>query len=248
MSTLTSTIRAILAVLCLGVLACGSTPGGGTDTSDETTGGSTSNQPTSGGEEWQPCSAASPCPDGQFCFNGVCALGCQSDGDCADNQFCGTEDDMLCHNKQVTTCPEVPCVEGQVCVNGFCSTPPPDTQCDPLNQPDGCESDALCVELEEGDPECYTFPYCAEDGTCPIGTQGAVCNDDLVPGKDKICLIGLCTAAAHCPADWKCVKFEPGGVIGFCSNGGFGELCHSGDECASGTCTQPVPGVPGTCA
>lgn len=250
MTTFTSTLRATLAALCLGALGCNSSLGDATDggTGTDGTTGNNSSNPTSGGGEWQPCSANNPCPDGQFCFNGVCAVGCQSDGDCADNQYCATDDDRLCHNKEVSTCPDTPCVEGQVCVNGFCSTPPPDTECDPTSLPDGCESNALCIEHEEGQPECYTFPYCSQDDTCPIGTEGAVCNTDLVPDKDKICLIGLCTDASHCPAEWKCVDFEPNGVIGFCSNGAFGNPCNSNDECISGTCSQPFPGVPGTCA
>lgn len=251
MTTFTSTLRATLAALCLAALGCNSSLGDATDGGTETggsTGGNSSN-PTSGSDDFWPCSASKACPDGQFCFNGVCAIGCLSDKDCADNQFCATDDDMLCHNKQVPTCPDTPCVEGQVCVNGFCSTPPPDTQCDPTTLPDGCESNALCIEHEEGKAECYTFPYCSQDGTCPVGTEGAVCNDGLAQGKDKICLIGLCTADTHCPADWNCVKFEANGVIGYCSNGGFGELCDSNDQCVSGVCMlPPIPGEPGFCA
>jgi len=245
-TTTTLKLRSIFAALCLA--ACNASLGDGTDTSDETDGNATaaSNSNGDSGDEWQPCSAANACPDGQFCFNGICAIGCQSDGDCADNQYCATDDDMLCHNKEVTICPEVPCAEGQVCVNGFCSTPPPSTECSTEMLPDGCESNALCVEAEEGAPKCYTFPYCSEDGTCPVGTQGAVCNNDLID-KDKICLIGLCTEVANCPADWSCVKFETNGVIGFCSNGGVGSPCTGNEECVSGTCSLPFPGVPGFC-
>ena len=47
-------------------------------------------------------------------------------------------------------------------------------------------------------------------------------NDGLIPGKDKICLPGLCTEAEHCPGDWSCVEFETGSVIGYCSSGSVG--------------------------
>lgn len=242
----TTMIRSTLAALCLGLFACnpslGETTAGGSET-----GGETGENPTSGGSnEWQPCSAGNPCPDGQFCFNGVCALGCNSDGDCAEDQYCATEGDRLCHNKEVSTCPDVPCAEGQVCVNGFCSTPPPATQCEPFAPEDGCEKNALCLEVEEGQPKCYTFPYCPADGDCPVGLQGAVCNDELIPGKDKICLVSACLDGSHCPAEFMCVMFE-GSALGYCSSGATGEPCNDGSECKSGTCNVPVPGLPGFC-
>ncbi|HEY8380113.1 MAG TPA: hypothetical protein VIK91_26665, partial [Nannocystis sp.] len=234
MTNFTTILRTTLAVLCLGALGCNSnignaTEGGGESDTDASTSGKTTNSssdPTDGGEiPFGFCDNKHPCPDGQFCFNGICEIGCNSDNDCAENQYCATDDDRLCHNKTVTTCPEVPCAETQVCVNGFCSTPPPEKECEPFSPDDGCEKNAVCAEIEEGEPKCYTFPYCAQDDTCPVGTQGAVCNVDLLPNKDKICLVGLCTAASHCPKDWKCVKFEVNGVIGYCSSGAPGNEC-----------------------
>jgi hypothetical protein len=244
----TTTIRSTLIALCLGLFACnpsiGETSAGGTETD-----GGTGNNPTSGGSEgeWQPCNAGNPCPDGQFCFNGICALGCNSDGDCANDQYCATEGDRLCHNKEVTTCPEVACAEGQVCVNGFCSTPPPATQCEPFAPEDGCEKNALCLEVEEGMAKCYSFPYCPADGVCPVGLQGAVCNNDLIPGKDKICLVSACLDVSHCPSEFKCVMFE-GDPLGYCSSGAFGEPCNGPGDCNSNVCDMPFPGFPGFCA
>lgn len=240
MTTITMKFRHALAALCL--VACNGSFGDMTDGSEETS----ATNPTAG-EEWMPCSAANACPDGQFCFNGLCALGCQSDGDCADNQYCGTEDDKLCHNKEVSTCPDVACAEGQMCVDGFCSTPPSDEVCMEGAPVDGCEANALCFEADESGAKCYTFPYCAQDGTCPVGTQGAVCNDGIIPEKDKICLVGLCTAAEHCPAEWFCVEFEANSVLGYCSNGGVGSVCSSAAECLSGNCQMAFPGLPGVC-
>lgn len=248
-STITMKIRTTLAALSLGALACNPSLGDMTESGGEETGNTSS--PTSGGSNsgggFEPCSAANPCPDGQFCFNGLCAVGCNSDGDCADGQYCATDGDRLCHNAEVTTCPDVPCADGQICVNGFCSTPPADTSCMPASVDDGCEKNAVCLEQEEGMPKCYTFPYCPQDGVCPVGAQGAVCNDGLLADKDQICLVGACTAVEHCPADWSCVKLE-GSVIGFCSSGVAGSPCDTNDQCMSNNCSIPIPGFPGICA
>ncbi|MCY0993757.1 hypothetical protein OV203_41855 [Nannocystis sp. ILAH1] len=254
-TTTTLKLRSLFAALCLA--ACNASLGDGTDSSDETDGASTASTNPSGtptdpsgdpsGDPNAPCSAANACPDGQFCWNGICAIGCTSDGDCAENQFCATDTDMLCHNKEVTTCPEVPCAEGQVCKSGFCSTPPPPTQCTPSPVDDGCESNAVCFQESEDKASCYTLPYCSQDDTCPTGTEGAVCNNGLLPDKDKICLIGLCTEVANCPADWKCVKDQPNAVVGYCSDGGTFAPCSTNEDCASNVCDLPFPGQSGFC-
>ncbi|WAS92127.1 hypothetical protein [Nannocystis punicea] len=249
--TTTLTIRSLFAAVCLA--ACSPSLGDMTDGSDDTgadpTGASnpTGTPTTTDGDVPGPCSSSNPCPDGQFCWNGLCALGCNSNEDCADDQFCATDTDRLCHNKEVTTCPDVPCEEGQVCVNGFCSTPPPDTQCTPSLTDDGCESNAVCLYSSEEEAKCYTLPYCAQDDTCPVGPEGAVCNTDILTAKDKICLIGLCTEASHCPADWKCVKDQPNAVIGYCSDGGPFAPCSSNEDCFSNVCNLPFPGEAGLC-
>lgn len=228
--------------------------GGGTGTGGGS-GGGTAN--TGGGgneviELW--CSSSRPCPSGQFCFNGLCALGCQSNGDCRSDQYCDTEGDRLCHNVTVPTCAVAgDCAEQQICTAGFCSTPPPQTQCDPDQVPsgnDGCDSRSVC--FDEGSssmpaPKCHTFPACAADKTCPTGTSGAVCNDGLIPNKDKICLIGLCRVVDHCPADWACVRGVSTDVLGLCSPKTSGSPCSSAADCLSGSCYQPVPGFLGFC-
>lgn len=200
------------------------------------------------------CSSSRPCPSGQFCFNGLCALGCTSNGNCRADQFCDTEGDRLCHNNSVPTCNVAgDCAEQQICTAGFCSTPPPQTQCDPDQAPNGtdnCDSKSVC--FDDGDygnpnPKCHTFPACAADKTCPTGAKGAVCNDDLIPNKEKICLIGLCRVVANCPADWACVKGVSTDVLGWCSPRSPGSPCAGAADCLSGRCSQPVPGFVGFC-
>ncbi len=219
-------------------LGCQPSIGDATDTNDEESDSDsnpTSNQPT-GGDDFGLCNADNPCPSGQFCFNGLCSLGCNSNGDCADDQYCDTEFKQ-CHNKEVQTCPDTPCPSGQECVQGLCSAGSTNKACEQMpNGQDGCASNELCFDDEEaGKAECYPFPACGEDGSCPTGTEGAVCNNDFIPSKDRICLIGLCETTDNCPAGQNCIKFQ-GFPVGECSNGSFGESCTMDSHCLSNNC------------
>ena len=116
----------------------------------------------------------------------------------------------------------------------------------------GCESNAVCLQdLDTEETACYTMPPCGENGACPVGLQGAVCNKsgstEYLPNKDAICLIGVCEDAGNCPADWFCVRFQANDPLGFCSSGGFGEPCSTNEECLSGNCFSPAPGFPAFC-
>lgn len=217
----------------------------GNDGGDET--GNDSNGDGGGdGDGFSPCSSSNPCSDGQFCFNGLCAIGCLSDGDCASEQYCATESDMLCHAKEVPTCTSADqCASSQVCINGYCSAMPEDTSCnleDYIN--DGCDSTSVCLEdpKVEGKGLCYEMPACSVDGTCPVGLQGAVCNDGEFPSKDAICLVGLCDSVDNCPAEWACVRFN-NSALGACGNRGFGSPCVTAADCDSGNCFEiPLAG------
>jgi hypothetical protein len=199
------------------------------------------------------CSSSRPCPNNQFCFNGLCAYGCTSNAHCASDQYCNTEGDRTCHNKTVATCPETACAENQACTNGFCSTPVPSspgsTGCDPqkvVTGNDGCDKSSICI-AQESTSKCYQFPACAEDKTCPTGTQGAVCHTGELPNKGNICLIGLCKQNAHCPSSWNCVRGSAADVFGVCSNGSTGSLCSDSGQCLSLNCMKVGSGLPGMC-
>ncbi len=213
---------------------------------DETDGASETGDAQSGSAEgggFEPCSEDNMCPDGQFCFNGLCALGCTNNDNCADDQYCDTSS-LLCQNNEVPSCGgNGDCLGDQLCLEGLCSTPPPSTACTPDGSPDGCESNAICFEDDVA--ACYTMPACGEDGSCPVGLGGAVCNNDYLPNKDRICLLGACETAENCPADWSCAK-PPGGPLGFCSSGTIGSPCTDATECVSGVCNNPL-GILGIC-
>ena len=230
----------IAIVLILSAFGCDADLGtlnGDTEGSSNAEGGSAED----GG--FEPCSNDTPCPDGQFCWNGLCALGCTNNGDCADDQYCDTTS-MLCHNSEVPSCGSIDdCAGDQICVDGLCTTVD-DTSCEFGGSPDGCESNAVCLE-DGADTVCYTMPACSEDGTCPTGLVGAVCNDGYLPDKDRVCLLGACQSDTHCPDLWSCIA--PGGaVLGTCSSGALGMPCIDGDDCNSGQCTNPL-GTVGLC-
>ncbi|HCF58610.1 MAG TPA: hypothetical protein DFS52_11545 [Myxococcales bacterium] len=206
---------------------------------------------TGGYSASKPCGDANKCPTGQFCYNGLCALGCNSNGDCAADQYCDTEWSRLCQNKVVKSCPDTPCPEAQTCVQSLCTAKEqPKQTCNPDSFNDGCAENAFCIEEDENqDPQCMTFSACGEDGTCPAGLFGALCNENLITNKARVCLPGLCKEAGNCPANWVCVKMTSTDPVGFCSNGGLSSMCTKPEECVSPfICQQPMPGMAGVCA
>jgi hypothetical protein len=205
------------------------------------------------------CSADARCPDGQWCFNGFCAPGCMSDNDCAQNQYCDTrfnpdQGDLashLCVNKTVSGCSnDDQCSEGQKCVMGLCSAAAEPTQCTPrVDGQDGCDSYSICLDISETEQEqysCVSFPPCPQNGICPVGQMGSVCNDDDIPGKEAICLTSLCKTKDNCPGVFKCVLMSA--TLGMCSDGSMGMPCKTKTDCnQSLDCSGALTGGPGFC-
>lgn len=258
-------IGSLLSLVCLAAAlsACGPTSApsatdGGTQSNgtDAGSNNNTNNQGGGGDGDRLPCSSTNKCPSGQFCFNGICALGCTSNDNCADDQYCDTADlgpPYFCKNKTVPACPSTPCAEGQTCRNGLCSaTEVVSTQCTPTpSGNDGCDKYAVCLDDDEEGPQpaaCFSFPPCPEDGMCPAGTTGAVCNDGHLPNKGRFCMTGLCSTSLNCPTDWKCVKQASNQPLGFCSSAGPNAMCFQNSDCLSMMCVLPGgPGFPGFC-
>ena len=173
------------------------------------------------------CSSSNPCPSGQFCWNGSCALGCTSDDNCDDDSYCNVNH---CAPTEVPTCSDdAECGDGFACVFDYCAVIPV--------EPEGCRWND---NLQDG---------CAgnEDGDCPVGEAGAVCNEGYIPTKERICLVGLCATQADCPANLRCVVFA--GDVGSCNPPGVqGSPCTVDADCIDGlTCDAFAPGLPNLC-
>ncbi|XXF77577.1 Dickkopf N-terminal cysteine-rich domain-containing protein [Myxococcaceae bacterium GXIMD 01537] len=219
---------------------------------------------TNGGGDKLPeglCNAKNRCPDGQFCFNGICALGCTNNSNCASDQYCDTGDGVpsFCKNKTVPTCTaDTQCAASQVCFKGFCSLKPPEVKptCDPAkagSAEDGCDKYAVCNDPDQNnnttrDAYCASFPPCPESGVCPTGLAGALCNDGYLTGKGRFCMEGMCKENSNCPSSWNCVRPFANSVVGFCSPGSIGTPCATNSHCLSGNCMAPPgTGMAGVC-
>jgi hypothetical protein len=175
------------------------------------------------------------------CLDGSLGTSKGDDGDTGDSGTSGGE--TLACTPGADTCPDE-----LVCIAGAC-TPPGGALCSPDALPfqDGCASDESCFEdpTTSGGEDvvfrCYALPPCPDDAPCPVTEFGAVCNDGLVAGKERVCLLGMCTDSAnHCPNEWKCIADAPGN-LGQCSDGRFGMPCALDADCNSGSCLFAFP-------
>lgn len=200
------------------------------------------------------CSPSDPCKPGHACHNGACAKGCNTDGDCEDGEYCAMEAGQVCQPLEIPSCPEVACTDTQACVNGMCGTQT-GTPCgaSPFSEADGCPDDQLCLGqvfvngtmVEQN--QCYTFPSCGPDLTCPVGSRGALCTLGVFPDKDAFCVPGMCLGVEHCPESFACVRPNTMTLTGACSDGAIGSLCATTADCNASSCVIEVPGLLGTC-
>lgn len=137
---------------------------------------------------------------------------------------------------------DMPCADGLMCLGGLCVGEGSQATCTPdFSFADGCQGDELCYQDPNSpfdDPvyRCYPMPRCPDSGECPVGQYGSVCNEQLIAGKDRICLLGMCLdASSDCNANQQCVADTPG-VLGFCSDGAVGSYCLLDSHCDSGNC------------
>jgi hypothetical protein len=159
---------------------------------------------------------------------------CVTDDDCVQGScvqgVCGARDPLL-------PCPDSPCTAPDTCLHGLCveiyrATP----DCTVGSADDGCTSDAVCFDDVDLGPQCWRFPPCPS-GSCDVGRFGAVCHDGRIPGKDLICLAGMCDDAGDCPSTWRCLRFFSSDPYGQCSSGAGGSFCLGPNDCDSQSCT-----------
>ncbi|WP_373045497.1 hypothetical protein [Vulgatibacter sp.] len=110
---------------------------------------------------------------------------------------------------------------------------------------DDCGGTSLCVP-DADDPAvgtCAQMRACDPDGSCPVGSEGAVCSEGIVEREEAICLRGLCSASSDCPSGF--VYDSLSGVVGVCTESGEVDApCESQADCGRGLeCLQPYRGA-----
>ncbi len=172
--------------------------------------------------EW---GAPAPCPAGEICSNGACAVNCSNECaagsvQCAGNGFqsCGDHDDDACLEwSGIVGCQDGTSCSGGVCTR-FCANECEGqaTRCGPgglqnCGQFDGDD----CLEWSPGAP-------CPEGGVCDAGACAQVCNDE--------CMAGVldCDGASVI----ECGNFDADG----CSEWSLGIPCADGEVCNGGAC------------
>jgi len=111
---------------------------------------------------------------------------------------------------------------------------------------DGCDDFSICLDTDPGEQEelaCTSFPPCPKDGKCPVGLVGAVCNNEIIPQKGRMCLTGLCQDINNCPTQFKCITPD-GSNLGMCSNGTMGMPCKDKTDCQDNLGCLTGPGMP----
>ena len=212
--------------------------------------------------------AARGCPAGQACLNGICAQRCPGGAGCPAGTYCeGTAAlDQVCAPIQAIACTTLlDCPAPQSCPTGLCTSTEllgdggRTGNCIAGQPDDNCSADAICVNGASGSPSCLGLPACSQDGGCPAGNSGAVCNvrpdgGRVFPTKQRVCLVQFCESNADCPQTAPpnqpppahCVNGN-GVALSFCSNGVKGAPCLKPADCNSNTCNGADGSAFGTC-
>jgi len=209
------------------------------------------------------------CPAGQACLNGICSQRCTGGAACPAGTYCEGDAsiDEVCAPVQAISCTTLlQCPAPQTCGSGLCTSTEllgdggRSGNCIPGAPDDGCSADGVCVTGASQSPSCLGLPPCSQDGGCPTGVAGAVCNvrsdgGRLFPNKQRVCLVSFCETNADCPqtnpqpgvpAAPHCVN-EKGVSQSFCSPGVPGSPCLAPADCNTNVCNGSDGSAFGTC-
>jgi hypothetical protein len=218
------------------------------------------------------------CAAGTRCVNRncvpSCAAGCPAGTYCegpAPRDFCVPVTAIACANSRNCPAPQVcflgPPACSNFCTRGVCASQ--QLRADGGYQgclvnagaDDACGPDAVCYTLGATTGTvnaCVGLPACNQDGGCPGGTFGSVCNDALpdggqiLPGKQRICLFSYCLRDSDCNQSGHCfhtTSAEPGR----CNFGLAGDPCFTKADCFNAQSCAGADGgvldggVPGAC-
>ncbi len=154
----------------------------------------------------QTCIMSEECPDGELCFDGICAEDACTDVECPNPQVCyagacyepcivdgDCTSPNLCYADRCTDdpCADVLCASGQACVSGTCFAVC--AQDDDCAFPDVCW-DERCAEDPCSDIQCATIQICFDGECLPRCGPGELGCADLGTCADAPCLAGtVCT-------------------------------------------------------
>lgn len=231
------------------------------------------------------------CTAGTACVNSVCVPTCTGDaGDCPAGQYCEAcatpggcasgalpPRNVCAWNTPISCTKNTDCPFPQNCVGagpsiyGLCQSGEflgdGRQNLDCTLDPDNCAPDAIC-QIQQGAngtfKQCVGLPACGQDGSCPTGIYGSVCNDknpidggQIISGKQRICLYSLCVTNSDCPtnsvATTHCFRTDKNVPYGGCKFGQVGDPCFSDADCpqaarcAGAAGSFEDGGTPGTC-
>ena len=200
------------------------------------------------------------CGAGTVCNNGTCTPTCAADGTgCPTGTYCeGTDPGrQVCAPNALTTCTsDQNCPLPQFCRSGLCLSV--ELRRDGGFQgcllgaaDDACAGEAICLQSQTSTTvlnNCIGMPACPQDGICPVGNYGSVCNDlpdgggRLFANKQRICLFSFCNTTANCPQGDACFLPTKGKLAGQCQSGSPGDLCFSQADCFNSTACAGADG------
>ena len=209
------------------------------------------------------------CPAGTDCVNSICTQTCSDGGACGAGAYCTAAADpqaaeAVCAPITTIACRTLfDCPSPQRCFHGVCASIEPRADgtkrfCLTGQADDKCGSDAICSQLTDPNngqliSDCLGLPACSQNGACPPGDLGSVCNDgrqldggQLFSGKQRLCLPGFCTQDTDCPAQLHCFSPNRSDALGTCNNGRAGSPCFTGGDCFNSpqvSCNYPDGGV-----
>ena len=211
------------------------------------------------------------CATGTRCVNRICVPTCTGGTACPSGTYCGgpAAPEDVCTSVAASTCATTAdCPTPQKCLVGFCASAQLRADggfqgCVRNDPNDACGTDAVCYALVTSSGgianTCVGLPGCSQDGGCPVGPLGGVCNDGnladggpLIPGKGRICLATYCVRETDCNSTWHCFHRTPQ-PLGNCSFGQVGDPCFTNADCINSSgCTGADGGlldggVPGAC-
>jgi hypothetical protein len=201
------------------------------------------------------------CAAGTECVNNVCVPTCADGGAaCPSGTYCeggSAPAADVCAPVTTATCAKVAdCPAPQQCFArisgvsgaGFCASPQRRGDggyqgCVQHDPNDFCGPDAVCYSLVNSTGTalvntCLGLPACSQDGSCPAGAAGSVCNDgnladggQLIPGKGHLCLLSYCVRETDCNPIGHCFHRTPAQPLGSCDFGQSGDPCFTNADC-----------------